>query len=183
MAFVPVKMTLEEYLRLGESNRPCELIDGELFMPPSPNAVHQTTVLRLAAELRAHVTMTGLGRVFVAPLDVVLDRERPLVVQPDIVFVSHERGSIIQDRIEGAPGLIVEVCSPSSAVRDRSIKPQWYAQYGVREYWLVDPNDRLVEVRSLHREGFEVAGVYRDGDELSSRLLTDFRCVVSSVFS
>ena len=176
------KLTLEEYWALPESNQPCELIDGELFMPSSPNTLHQRAVLRLASHLDEHVRSQGLGQVFVAPLDVILDRERPLVLQPDVIFVSNERGSIIQTRIEGAPHLVVEVFSPASATRDRTEKSQWYAQYGVIEYWLVAAVAHVVEVRSLHPEGFEVVGVFREGDELFSRVLPHLRCPVSLLF-
>ena len=79
-----------------------------------------------------------LGRLFIAPLDVVLSATN--VVQPDLVFISNARMHIITDaNIQGAPDLVVEVLSPSTAARDWRTKHDLYAEHGVQEYWIVDP--------------------------------------------
>ena len=103
-----------------------------------------TTVL-----LASHVRAYDLGRVVVSPIDVVLDAERALVVQPDIVFVSNERLSIIRNQIWGAPDLVVEVLSAGTQRRDRTKKVGWYREYGVRECWLVDESAQRVEIYEL----------------------------------
>ena len=88
-----------------------------------------------------------------SPIDVVLDNERALVGQPDVVFVARERFEIIRDQIWGAPDLVVEVASPRSARYDRTTKLGWYRNYGVREYWLVDPGRRSILVLDLGTSG------------------------------
>ena len=100
-------MTTDEYLYdTEESNGPRELAYGILREPPSPFFNHQTIVLRVAQLWTDHVESRRLGRVAVAPLDVVLDRERALIVQPDVLFVSTDRLSIVRDQIWGAPDLV-----------------------------------------------------------------------------
>jgi Uma2 family endonuclease len=100
-----------------------------------------------------HVRAHRLGRVCVAPVDVVLDPDGPLVVQPDIIFVSNERAAIVRDRVWGAPDLVVEVLSPRTAARDRTTKLDWYERYGVRECWLSDAQRRSIEVVRLGENG------------------------------
>ncbi|HSP98814.1 MAG TPA: Uma2 family endonuclease [Candidatus Dormibacteraeota bacterium] len=127
-----------------------EIIGGEVFVTPAPFVPHQDVVLNLATLLRTHTRAHRLGRVFVSPIAVVL--ERPSGVQPDLVFVSRARRGIIQEKgIFGAPDLIVEVTSPSTATRDRGMKLDLYARVGVRYYWLVDP--RRGTLRALRLEG------------------------------
>ena len=139
-------MSTVEYLASDETTRPRELTYGILREPPAPFFSHQTVVLRIARMLSAHVEAGGLGQVAVAPVDVVLDRERDLIVQPDVLFVSAERRSIIHNQVWGAPDLVVEVLSPGTAAHDRGKKLGWYRQYGVRECWLVDPAREQITV-------------------------------------
>lgn len=183
MALTRVKLTYEEYFSLPEDTRPCELVDGELYMPPAPNSKHQSIVVNLVTMLERHVRDRGLGRVFVSPLDVVLDRTRPLVLQPDLMFISTQRLSIVGPRIEGAPDLVVEILSPGSAVRDRTEKSVWYGQYGVREYWLVDPEARAIEVRRLSAEGYETLGLYSTGQTLTSAVLSGLQLPIDPIFA
>ncbi len=139
-------MTLEEYLNAPETNWPRELTYGILREPPAPFFSHQGLVLRIARMLCDHVEPRGLGQVAIAPVDVILDRERALVVQPDVLFVASDRLSIIHNQVWGAPDLVVEVLSPGTEAHDRTEKLGWYRQYGVRECWLVDPLYRQVAV-------------------------------------
>lgn len=132
-------MTTKEYLGTPETTQPREVTYGRVREPPAPFYGHQHVVLRIARLLADHVEPRGLGRVAVAPLDVVLDRERALIVQPDVLFVSAGRLSIIHDQVWGAPDLVVEVASPGTEDWDAREKFGWYRQYGVHEYWLVNP--------------------------------------------
>jgi Uma2 family endonuclease len=132
-------VTTDEYLHSYETNRPRELSYGIVREPPAPFFSHQNVVLAIARRLADHAERAGLGVVAVAPLDVILDAGQSLVVQPDVLFVSTERMSIIRDQVWGAPDLVVEVLSPGTAAHDRTEKLGWYRQYGVRECWLVDP--------------------------------------------
>jgi len=133
-------MTTDEYLHdTEETNRIRELAMGMVREPPAPFFSHQALVLRVARLRGDHVEPRKLGRVAIAPLDVILDRERALILQPDVLFVSTERLSIIRDQVWGAPDLVAEILSHGTQDHDRSEKLGWYRQYGVRECWLVDP--------------------------------------------
>ena len=139
-------MSTLDYLKTPEYNLPREVAHGIVREPPAPFFSHQSVVLQTARILCDHVEREHLGRVAVAPVDVVLDRERALIVQPDVLFVSTARLSIIGDQVWGAPDLVVEVLSPGSEARDRREKRGWYRQYGIREYWLIDPAHQRVIV-------------------------------------
>ena len=149
MVSPPDKLSVVEYFTLEETLRPMELVYGVVVREPAmPGWSHQLLSARLTALLYAHVEELGIGQVS-SPVDVVLDAEAALVVQPDIVFISHARRDIVRDRIWGAPDLVVEILSPSTARRDRTIKLAWYRRYDVRECWLVDLASRAVEVVEL----------------------------------
>lgn len=173
------KITLDEYFRYPESNRPMELVYGYVREPPTPLYGHQAVVLRISALLDAHVRERNLGRICLSPLDVVLDRELALVVQPDLFFVSNDRSSIVRDYVWGAPDLVVEIASPSTEHRDRTLKLAWYRKYGVREYWLVYQNDQRIEIvdcESDHRESFTGT------EQLRSKVLLDFAVPAGECF-
>jgi Uma2 family endonuclease len=140
-------MTIDEYLYdTDETNRIHELAMGRLREPPAPFFSHQSLVLKVATTWSQHVESGQLGRVAIAPVDVVLDKERSLILQPDVLFISTPRLSIIRDQIWGPPDLIAEVLSVGTAKHDRGDKLGWYFQYGVRECWLVDPFTQSVAV-------------------------------------
>ncbi len=143
------RMTVAEYLTGEETNRPQELAYGVVREPPTPTFHHQMIVGAMYQRLDRHVRKHGLGRVVLSPMDVILDFERALVVQPDLLFVSTARESICRDRIWGAPDLTIEVLSQGNQRHDRMAKATWYREYGVREYWLVDLIARQIEVRDL----------------------------------
>lgn len=139
-------MSVDDYFYGPESNKPRELIFGVVCEPPAPFPYHQGVVTRLASALHTHVTQEQIGDVYVSPIDVVLDAVRGLVLQPDILFVAAGNRAIVRDRIWGAPDLVVEVLSGSTASRDRTTKLAWYCEYGVRECWLVDPAQGTIDV-------------------------------------
>jgi len=140
-------VTTDEYLYdTEETNRICELAIGRLREPPAPFFSHQTVALNVARVIADYTEPRFLGRVAMAPVDVILDRERALVLQPDVVFVATSRRSIVRDQVWGPPDLVVEVLSPGTEHRDRTEKLGWYRQYGVRECWLVDARQALVTV-------------------------------------
>ena len=168
------KLTYEDYAKTPDDER-WELIDGELFRMPSPNVAHQRTSGRLVLRLAPFVEERDLGEVFVAPMDVVLSDSD--VVEPDMLFISSERlGIITQLNIQGAPDLVVEIHSPSTAQRDL------YARHGVREYWPIDPDTRTVRVLLLSDGDFVEVGVYREGDTVTSPTLEGFSFRVEEIF-
>jgi Uma2 family endonuclease len=149
MAIDPDKITVDAYFRLPESTHPMELVYGIVHEPPAPFYSHQSVVTRLTSLLDGHVAQHQLGRVCVSPIDVVLDAEAGLVLQPDLIFISTARLHIIADRIWGAPDLVVEVLSPGTARRDRTFKIDCYRRHGVAEAWVIDPEARSVQVHTF----------------------------------
>lgn len=143
------RMSLAAYLSAEETNRPQELAYGLLREPPAPGFDHQIVVGRIHVALDRHVRRYRLGDVVESPVDVILDRKRALVVQPDVVFISKDRREIGTGRIWGAPALVVEVLSTVRRRHDRVTKVRWYWRYGVRECWIVDPVAGTVEVLDL----------------------------------
>jgi len=167
------RWTFDELVaELPESNLPIELWDGELVMSPAPTLFHQEIVDRFHDLLKAWVRPRQLGKTWAAPIDMVLTTRR--VVQPDVVFVSSERLDIIKQRIMGPADLVAEVISPESRRRDRIDKRDLYEQHGVREYWLIDPEAKTVEVLHMEAGQYKLAGRWHPGDQAQSRLLKGF---------
>ena len=174
------KLTYQDYAKTPEGEI-WELIDGEKFMPPSPSSAHQGVNMELAWLLHGFVKTRSLGRVYFAPFDVVLSDLD--VVQPDLLFVSNERSDIVTAaNVRGAPDLVVEIRSPSTAGRDWSIKRDLYAKYGVNEYWVVDPVERRVWVMLLDDYRLEEVGSYGIGDVLTSPTLEGLSIDLDDIF-
>lgn len=146
-----VKLTYADFVQFPEDGKRHELIDGEHVVTPSPNTKHQTIVVNLTALLGSYIRTAGIGRLFVSPFDVVLSDFD--VVEPDLLFVSKERQAQILTaaNVQGAPDLVVEIGSPSTRRRDETVKRRLYEQFGVREYWVVDPE--LDEIKVYRRTG------------------------------
>ena len=176
-------MTADEYLyETAETNRARELSYGMVREPPAPFFSHQSLVLQVAKVWSAHVETRGLGRVAIAPVDVVLDRERALIVQPDVLFVSNARLAMIHDQVWGPPDLVAEVLSHSSKQYDRGQKLEWYRQYGVREYWLVDLYDDSVTIVDF-TGAMPVRRFAKGVDSIRSTVLPDLELSAFGVFS
>lgn len=174
------KCGYEDYRRTPDDER-YELLDGELIMVPAPRVDHQRVVLRLASALHAFVEERGLGEVLVAPCDVVLSDTD--VVQPDVLFVSRERAHVVvPENVRGAPDLVVEVFSPSTGERDRTVKRALYARHGVREYWQVDAQARTVTVLRSSGAGFETEDVCRGDQTARSAVLDGFGVGLERIF-
>ncbi|WP_419161630.1 Uma2 family endonuclease [Candidatus Palauibacter sp.] len=139
-------ITWQDVQQMPDDGNRYEAIEGDLYMTPTPTPRHQILLLRLYDALRPLLSKAGHGVLLVAPVGV----EFPATgegVQPDILFVSNERRGIIQHTsLIGAPDLVIEILSPSTAGRDRSIKLRLYKRQGVREYWIVDPDENAVDV-------------------------------------
>jgi Uma2 family endonuclease len=175
------RWTFEELAtELPESNLPTELWDGELIMSPAPSFLHQQIVDRFHDLLKAWVRQHRLGETALAPIDMVLTTRR--ATQPDVVFISNERLVIIKERIMGAADLVAEVISPGSRRRDRIDKRDLYEQHGVREYWLIDPEAKTVEVLHLVSGTYHLVGRWHPGESAGSRLLKGFVVPVAPLF-
>ena len=176
-----VKLTYADYLNAPDDTR-YELLDGELIMTPAPNIPHQDSLFDLGVDLKLLTRRARIGRVFIAPVDVILSDTD--VVQPDIMFVSNARAhTITDDNIRGAPDLVVEILSPGTAERDRTFKRDLYARHGVKEYWMVDTVLRQIRQLMLDWDEFRLAGVFGVGDTLVSPTLNGHALNVSDVFA
>ncbi|HVT57086.1 MAG TPA: Uma2 family endonuclease [Thermoanaerobaculia bacterium] len=177
------KLTYEDLLRLPEDCLRHELIDGEHFMSPSPSVQHQSIVLNLGSTLLGFVRARRLGRVFVAPLDVLFSSFD--VVEPDVLYVASEGADRVQERfIAGAPDLVVEVLSKSTRGLDKIKKRRLYEKSGVREYWIVDPAAETVEIYRAAGGRFirQVPLSLAAGDTLETPLLRGLRIPLHEVF-
>ena len=180
-----VKFTYEDYKSLPEAETTrYELLGGELVLVPSPSTYHQRIARKLGFILEAFVERTNLGEIFFAPLDVVLgEGDAREIVQPDIFFVSKGNSRIIAaEEIRGAPDLVIEITSPGTEDRDRHYKKTLYARHGVREYWIVDPESKTVEIYIPGEKGFELARAYRADEVLESPLLQGLKVDLKEVF-
>ena len=180
MVITAAKLTYQDCLDMDGDER-FELIDGELIMVGSPNEAHQRTIGKLGYRMYGFVAERDLGEFYYAPFDVLLSDTD--VVQPDLLFVSREREEIITHaNIRGAPDLVVEILSPSSARRDWSEKFALYSEHGVEEYWIVDPMNRVVWLMLLRGGILKIAGTYGIGDTVSSSVLDGFSVKVNDIF-
>jgi len=179
---VKKKYTYKDYLTMPDDKR-YELIGGELIMmTPSPVPYHQWISKNIAYEMERYIREKGLGVVFHAPCDVYLDDEN--VVQPDILFISRERTHIIgKNNIQSAPDLAIEILSESSAYTDMMKKKRLYAKFGVKEYWIVDPDGKTIEIYRLKEGVFILAKSFSENDELESPLLPGLKIRLSPVFA
>jgi Uma2 family endonuclease len=141
--------TYAEFARLPEDGNRYEVIAGDLYVTPPPETSHQEASARFFMELRGFATKEHkLGEVLYAPVAVLFGEGD--YVEPDMVFLRNEHKHFRTRRgIEGPPDLIIEILSPSTASQDRGIKRERYAHYGVREYWIIDPDRRRVEAYRL----------------------------------
>jgi len=173
------KLTYEDYVNLPNDGKRYEIIDGELYVNPSPNMKHQRVSKNIFRALDRFVEESNLGEVFYAPSDVVLSEID--VVEPDLFFISAERMEIItKANVKGAPDIVIEVLSDGTRRYDETTKLKRYEHFGVREYWIVDPVDDSVRILRLDGKHFERIVV---GGEIKSPLLPGFSLAVKDVFA
>lgn len=172
--------TYEDYLDFPDDGKRYEIVGGEVHVTPAPNTRHQEIVGWLFVRLYQHVDHHGRGRVFVAPVDVVLSPTD--VVQPDVLFVADaDTHRITADNLQGPPTLAVEVLS--DARHDRVRKRRLYAQFGVAEYWLVDPDGERVEVYGLAGDKYPTPILLEAGTVLTTELLPGLSIDVAALLA
>ena len=177
---IATRLTYQDYLDTPGDER-YELLDGELILVASPNMAHQDVVTNLGTRVSVFVREGDLGKLYFAPTDVILSDSE--VVQPDLLFISKEREHIrTPANIKGAPDLIVEILSPSSARRDWGYKRDLYARHEVKEYWIIDPTNRLVHVMLLKDGILDLEATYGQGDTVTSSTLEGFSVDVDDLF-
>jgi Uma2 family endonuclease len=178
------KLTHEDYLRLPDDGRRHQIIDGVHHVSPSPTLQHQRIVRQVYDAVSAHVRREAPppGEVCFAPLDVILSPHD--VVQPDVLYVSHERRRILRQWVHGAPDLVIEVLSPTTRGIDTGAKLAAYERAGVAECWLVDPECLSVTVYRRGAGGrFARVEELRDPEaSVSTPLLPGFAAALSTLF-
>ncbi len=154
----------------AESNLPTELWDGEIIMSAAPRPTHQRIAARTWRYLDEFVNARQLGEALISPIDVVFSGRK--AVQPDVVYVSAARKSIVEENcIRGVPDLLIEIISEGTWRRDRVDKKALYEQFGVAEYWIIDPDSRLIEVFTLAKGTYQLHARGVGTEKVTSKLL------------
>lgn len=174
-------MTTVEYFDTPETVLPAELAYGKLLVREAPSVEHQSAVGAFFVSLREHVRARRLGEVWVAPLDVVLDEARAVVVQPDLLYVSQQRSTIVRRRVHGAPDLVVEVLSPHPRVGDLATRLEWFAAYGVKECWLFHQPDSRLEIVEFDSSRVERQRAFALDDAIVSGCLPEFSMTLRQI--
>ena len=178
------KFTYEDYLLFPDDGKRHELIDGEHYVTPSPVTKHQRISGNIFVILGTYIQKTKIGQLFAAPMDVVLSDLD--VVQPDLLFISNARASIMTEKnIQGAPDLVVEILSESSRKTDEMIKRKLYERHRVSEYWIVDPELESVKIYRFSDKGYSrIAELsVETNDTLASPLFPDWQLPLSQIFA
>jgi Uma2 family endonuclease len=177
----PRTYTYDELVaEMPETLQPHELWDGKLIMSPTPAYTHQKISLRFYRRLDDWVRKQELGEVIAAPIDMVLSEHR--AVQPDVAYIAKDRLDIIKRVIMGPVDLVAEVISLGGRNRDRIEKRDLYEQHGVKEYWIIDPEPRTVDVLALENSRYELVMRAGSGEVAKSRLLAGFEMAVDDLF-
>ncbi|MBI2968369.1 MAG: Uma2 family endonuclease [Bacteroidetes bacterium] len=174
-------MNVREYMT--QTPEGCfELINGLVREPPTPGYEHQSLSGNIYWNLRSFLNKTGLGIALIAPLDVVLDEK--VVVQPDLLFILNIRKSIIKEKnIRGNPDLVIEVVSPSSIHHDTVTKKSLYEKYGIPEYWIVYPDEKIVDVFVLKNGKYKLQPEVNESGKLKSSVLKGFSIELKKIFT
>ena len=177
-------LTVADLDLMPEDGNRYEIIEGELFMSRAPGFAHQFIVANIIVEVRAYLIQNPIGAVVPGP-GLIFDDFNGVI--PDLLFVSNERRAEIAsgERVTGAPELVVEILSPGAANerRDRVHKLELYSKYGVKEYWIANPAERCIEVYENDGHGLLRARTLAGEDELTSSVLTGFRCPLTRIFA
>lgn len=172
MSTPATKLTYHDYQLLPDDGKRYEVIDGDLYMTPAPVTRHQMIAMRLSHALMTYLETHPIGTALAAPCDVLLSDVD--ILQPDLLVVLQDGLARITDKnVQGPPDLVIEILSPGTAGRDRDLKRKRYEHFGVREYWLVDPDRNTVEILRLEQNRFTRASLTSPPSQASSPLLSD----------
>jgi len=174
-----IDFTATDYMALPE-NAPFELLNGKLHYMPSPFRKHQIVSMNLSAAMHFHVKKNKLGQVLAAPMDVHFGKKN--IVQPDIIFVSNHRKSILKKYVEGAPDFLVEILSYGTKDKDFGEKKELYGKKGVLEYWVIDPDNKTVEIFKANKKALIAFKKYKSKDIIKSSIIKGFQIAVSAIF-
>ena len=151
--------TIDDYYALPDEKR-AELIDGYFYEMLAPSAIHQQLQLLISVRLYQYITdNNGKCKIFTAPFDVKLDEDDKTMVQPDILIIC-KKDKLTKQRLEGSPDMVIEILSPSTAIKDHTTKLRKYKEAGVREYWIVDPEKEMVIVYFTDEKNQIITTIY-----------------------
>ena len=175
------KISYEEYRALPEDGNRYEVIGGELIMTAAPLIDHQRISANLQFILETYIRANKWGKLFDAPVEVFLGEEE--VVQPDIVCISKGRlQTIARKNIMGAPDLVVEILSPSTARYDRVLKMNAYAKHQVPHYWIVDPDARTLEAFELEKGAYRLGAAHAEDETFQPSLFPNLTISLSELW-
>jgi Uma2 family endonuclease len=147
-----------------------EIIDGIEYVTPSPFGIHQRILQKLLLSFHRYLEKNPAGEIFISPLDVIFQEDT--ILQPDLIYIANENSHILSDWVRGVPDLVAEVVSKHSTTRDTVEKKALYEKFGVKEYWVVFPENACIEVFTLVDGKFEIHSASDIGDEkVVSKLL------------
>lgn len=173
--------TYDDYAALPNDGHRYEIVNGVLVMAPAPSPEHQSIVGEIFAYLREHIKLAGLGRVLPSPIDMDLGPKN--IYQPDVVVILNAHlDRIAAKKIVGAPDLVVEIASPSTAAHDRLTKFEKYAQAGITAYWIVKPTTHTIEVMILEHSEYRSLGIFSGQATLPSQIVPDLPVHVEQFF-
>jgi Uma2 family endonuclease len=181
------KYTYQDYLKFSNDVR-YEIIEGNLIIVPAPNSSHQNISRNIELLICDYIYKNNLGEVFHAPYDVILDNNN--IIQPDILYISREQFGNIKDGggFFGSPEIVIEIISPSSKSRDTYQKKDLYESFNIKEYWIVDPANKTMEIFTLDEKSkyylFSEGYLGEGGNSsLNSNILKDLEINLSVVFA
>ncbi len=177
------KLTYKDYVSFTPaSSGNYQLIDGEIIYMTSPSSKHQRVVRLLTKFFEFYLDKNNSGELFFAPMDVVLEDSE--TYQPDLLFILNERKNIIEDnKITAAPDLVIEVLSVSNAYYDLVTKKKVYESSCVKEYWIVDPLEKTIQIHKLENQKFLIHQTLETKGKVNSALLPDLEIDIEKIFA
>ncbi len=171
----------DDYLNIPEDGKRYEIIDGELYLLPTPNLDHQSILGNLFGAIASFREEQKYGKIFLSPLDVVFSNIN--IIQPDLIFVSKENfGILTPENIRGTPDLVIEILSPKTEIRDRTIKFNAYSKFGVLEYWMVHEEKETVEVWRHNSNQLVFHALLEKTETLATPLLPGLEISLEKIF-
>jgi Uma2 family endonuclease len=178
------RLTYDDLVRMPDDGMRHEIIDGVHYVTPSPVRRHQKLLRRLVVALGSYLELfPDLGEIYSAPFDTVFTKWD--VVEPDLLLVAGDQLNILTEpNVQGAPALVVEILSPGTKRRDLGVKLQLYDRGGVREYWIVDPEENTVTIHRRASDGSfpTVQSASNNVDTITTPLLPGFSLSAESLF-
>jgi Uma2 family endonuclease len=176
------RLTYDDYMRFPDDGLRHEIIEGEHYVTPSPATRHQRILLTLSHLLQTYLDGHPVGEIFFAPFDVLLSEFNVFV--PDLIYLSRERAHLLTAKnLQGAPDLAVEILSPGTRSRDERLKRDVYQRTGVREYWILDPDQNAIDVyRWEGPESSETPRRFAIGEALTTPLVPGLALPLDKLF-